>query len=435
MDDRPAYFADALGGAMRISRIAAALVAALVSLVPALLAPTAATAATYEVLYRFTGGAGGAGPTSGLVTGPGGALYGVTMLGGVGDCGTIYRLAPSGAGWRQTVLRRFGGSDGCKPFGELAVDADGALYGTTTEGGTGDGGVAFRLAPPAAGGGAWTYRVIHAFRQNDGGCIPVNGVVLGPDGALYGSALQCGRSGLGTIYRLTPPAPGNTRWGFTVLRSLGINPLDSFLPYAKPTLTADGAVFASGIYGGACGCGNVFRLTPPPGGGLWGMKRIYAFRGGMLDAAAPNSALTIDGDGVMFGTSVEGGFDTGAVYAITPNAGGTAWTEKMIFRFSRADYPPSGGTLILDGAGGILGTTGNTFYRLTPPPAGGRFWQRETLHSWTPGPDGFGLVGDLLPDGDGGFYGTTAIGGVYTAEDACADGCGVVYRVTPAPLP
>ena len=72
--------------------------------------------------------------------------------GGSQDQGVVYRLAPSGTGWVESVLYSFcaqGGSactDGAYPDGGLIMDGSGSLYGTTNQGGTGRGTV-YKITP------------------------------------------------------------------------------------------------------------------------------------------------------------------------------------------------------------------------------------------------------------------------------------------------
>ncbi len=133
---------------------------------------SAAAAATETVLYKFKGGNDGANPHAGLISDSTGALYGTTWHGGgtgcVGGlgCGTVFKLTPPAAGqtkWTKEILYRFqGGSDGEAPFAPLVLDSKGALYGTTLAGGVSFGlGTVFKLTPPAAGQTQWTEKVLY----------------------------------------------------------------------------------------------------------------------------------------------------------------------------------------------------------------------------------------------------------------------------------
>src|ERR1700733_2907300 len=135
----------------------------------AALCPTS-WAASEKVLYRFHGKDGWE-PNS-IVLGPDGALYGTTVQGGTNaclanGCGVVFRLVLGGNGkWHETVLHDFGGSDGQVPVGPLVFDKAGNLYGTTVYGGpngcSGLGcGVAFELEKGPSG--KWTYKIIHLF--------------------------------------------------------------------------------------------------------------------------------------------------------------------------------------------------------------------------------------------------------------------------------
>jgi uncharacterized repeat protein (TIGR03803 family) len=83
-------------------------------------------------------------------------FYGTTPGGGNSGNGTIFKLMSPAKGqtaWTETLLYSFkGGSDGVGPtqIGSLIADNQGALYGTTTGGGS-DNGTVFELMPPAKG--------------------------------------------------------------------------------------------------------------------------------------------------------------------------------------------------------------------------------------------------------------------------------------------
>jgi len=101
------------------------------------------------VLHNFTG-PDGANPSSILIMDATGDLYGTTEFGGLvrncvdteyAGCGVVFKLSAK----EETVLHRFtGGADGAFPWAGLVMDTCGALYGTTYEGGYGDG-VVFKL--------------------------------------------------------------------------------------------------------------------------------------------------------------------------------------------------------------------------------------------------------------------------------------------------
>src|ERR1019366_3866949 len=89
-------------------------------------------------------------------------------------CGTIFKLTPPAKGqtaWRETVLYTLkGGDDGSFPVAELIADKRGALFGTTENGGSTGGiggssgnGTVFKLTPPAEGQTVWTETVLYSF--------------------------------------------------------------------------------------------------------------------------------------------------------------------------------------------------------------------------------------------------------------------------------
>ncbi len=82
---------------------------------------------SFRVLHSFCGSDGSI-PYGGLVVGPEGYFYGITVLEGSFNLGTAYRIDASG---RLTVLHQFQGPpDAGNPnFGELLAASDGYLYG------------------------------------------------------------------------------------------------------------------------------------------------------------------------------------------------------------------------------------------------------------------------------------------------------------------
>lgn len=101
---------------------------------------------TENVIYNFTGISYG--PVSSLVRDAAGNLYGTTCEDGTNRAGSVFKLTPSGSQWIETDLHVFtGGSDGSCPWGSLAIDANGVIYGTTTLGGTHNAGVIFQITP------------------------------------------------------------------------------------------------------------------------------------------------------------------------------------------------------------------------------------------------------------------------------------------------
>src|SRR5262249_47649354 len=147
----------------------------------------------YSVLHIFSFGAGndGSDPRQ-LIEGSDRALYGTTGSGGTADNGTVFKLNKDGSGY--TLLHSFTGTvgDGSNPCAGLLEGSDGALYGTTAEGGSSlSYGTVFKLNKDGSG-----YRVLHRFVSGLGdGRNPRAALVEGSDGTMYGTTPGGGTDG------------------------------------------------------------------------------------------------------------------------------------------------------------------------------------------------------------------------------------------------
>src|ERR1700722_1381497 len=92
--------------------------------------PAAAAEQVHEkVLYSFRNGSDGGGPNGNLLMDKSGALYGTTWMGGAYGYGAVFKLTPSGSGYKESVIYSPSSFANANPNGGLTVDENGALYG------------------------------------------------------------------------------------------------------------------------------------------------------------------------------------------------------------------------------------------------------------------------------------------------------------------
>jgi uncharacterized repeat protein (TIGR03803 family) len=148
-----------------------------------------AEAQTPNILYSFTGGSDGSGPSPALVSDAAGNLYGTAAFGGIsselGGNGVVFELSPASGGlWTVSVLYSFAGA------------GDG--YWPTSGGGTSGCGGIFAVSLGASG---WRERNVYDSDCVGGGLLGVSAV----DGA--GAFLGAGSGGVygaGDIYEFVP---------------------------------------------------------------------------------------------------------------------------------------------------------------------------------------------------------------------------------------
>jgi uncharacterized repeat protein (TIGR03803 family) len=250
-------------------------------------------------------------PNSTVTLDQAGNLYGVVDYSGPSDGGLVYELTPAGSGWTYAVLYAFAGHDeGGQPYGAPVLDSAGNLYGANGFGGANGNGTIFQLTPSQSG---WTLNVLTDFPQSSEGLRPYGGVILDPQGNVYGTTYAGGSGNGGTVFML---AAGT--WTFSVLYSFTGN---AGGPVASLTRDAAGDLYGMTEAGGAYQFGNVFKLAPSNGG--WVYTDLHDFTGG-TDGGNPFGTLVLDADGNIYGTANGGGtgagcsLGCGVVFEITP---------------------------------------------------------------------------------------------------------------------
>lgn len=180
-------------------------------------------AGSETVLYTFTGGRDGEWPQAALIMDAAGNLYGTTLYGGNPNCysgqgcGTVFKVDPSG---HETVLLSFtGGSDGAVPAASLIMDQQGNLYGTTVNGGAYGWGTVFKLNPSG------NETVLYSFTGGNDGKQPMGGLVMDAANNLYGTTYGGGASNncfgtCGTVFKLA----AQTKVATTTSLASSLNP-------------------------------------------------------------------------------------------------------------------------------------------------------------------------------------------------------------------
>ena len=166
-----------------------------------ILPPGAPAQTNYQRIHSFNEPDVSAHPSGTLSEGTDGALYGTTFYGGVG---TVFKVSKTGRDY--VVLHGFAGSggDGYFPWAGVTETVDGWLCGTTIAGGTNNFGTIFKLSKDGT-----AYQVLHRFvgGQADG-VTPYAALVKNSDGALYGTTSNGGTNDAGTVFKLNADGSG-----------------------------------------------------------------------------------------------------------------------------------------------------------------------------------------------------------------------------------
>ena len=160
-----------------------------------------------RVLYSFCARANcadGRQPLAGVVQDSAGDLYGTTNFTQImGESGTLYKFRPRRHA-KFSVLHSFcqtDCSDGAAPDA-ITFDLFGNLVGTTTASKTGNAGKIFRYNLSSQ-----NFEVLHAFCQEEGcrdGGLPSGALAIDAAGNMFGATAMGGTGFGGLVFRLTP---------------------------------------------------------------------------------------------------------------------------------------------------------------------------------------------------------------------------------------
>lgn len=315
--------------------------------------------------------------------------------------------------------------DGRYPVARLTMDGAGNLYGTTSRGGAHDTGAVFTLA---RSGDAAAFHRIYSF-AGTGGANPQAPLMLDAAGALYGTAINGGALGEGTLFKLTPDG---ARWKLHV-----------FHDFCSSSFCADGSNPGSGMaYAqarfGAPYDGNaeVFGVTQAGGQGPYGVLYSWTPRGGehviasfctqadCADGAQPSGDVAFNDAGYPCGTTYGGGkAKHGTLFCLA--AKDKLWRYSFCSRASCADGSEPSAGIVADGKGNVVGTTrfGGKYGQGVVYSVSTATHRSRVLHGFCRQAgcsDGSNPMGAVTILGDA-IYGTTLRGGKY--------GGGTVYRI------
>jgi uncharacterized repeat protein (TIGR03803 family) len=258
-----------------------------------------------------------------------GSLYGITSKGGRRNAGTVFRLDDDGS---HHVIHHFT-APGTYPLSPLVQGADGRLYGVTGGGGRDQRGTVYRI------GKTGRFTTLHSFKPSDPlGEFPQNGLTMGPDGALYGTA-RYGNRGAGTIFRI------GSDGRVTLVKAL--DEADGCWP-SQLALGQDGWLYGSAFLCGAHRLGTLFRVHPDGA-----FERLHDFSG--ADGSGPLYSLVQSPDGTWYGVTV-GSFENPTSVAFRTRFDGQGVTVVHTFGTAQMGIYPSG-PLHYATDGSLYGTT------------------------------------------------------------------------------
>ena len=315
----------------------------------------------------------------------------------------------------KTLYTFTDGPDGAWPKAGVIVGPDGSLYGATQYGGAYTFGTVYKVSQNSDG--TWTETVLYAFTDNNDGAGPIGSIAFDSVGNIYGTTAFGAPYGKGTVFKLAPGLNGT--WSAQLLYAF-TGGADGQQPIGGVVLDKAGNVYGTTQYGGT-GCGVLFEVSPNSDG-TWSEQVLHTFGSGLPDGCSPTSNLLIDAAGNLYGAATTGGSGTnGAGYVFEFINSGGSWTQNFLYSFNGTADGGSPNAIVFDTAGNIYGTAasggGNHLGTNCPTGCGTVFQLKPSGSSWLftriydfPGTSGYTPNG-IAPAGRGNVFGTTLQGG------------------------
>ena len=353
----------------------------------------------YEQLHKFLRSAGdGENLYDSVIEGKDGRLYGTTLNGGPEDGGLVFALNKDGSGYAVLHNFGYGATNGLSPWGTVIQGSDHRLYGATRHGGTFDAGIVFSITTNGT-----DFTIVRNFTTNQNeGAYPLNTVIEGNDGRLYGRTISGGTNNGSSIFGLNQDGTG-----YVLLHSFALDVPDYVDSYSGLIEGSDGMLYGTTYNDGALTNGSIFRLNKNGSG----FQTLHDFADSATDGGFPYGTVYETSDGVLYGTTSEGMAFEGTLYKI--NRDGSGYTVLRHFHAVNGEgYLPVAPPV--EGPGGwLFGTTyfnvpeeTGTIYQVRKDGSGFRF-----LYTFQDnGSDGVYPNAPLLRGSDGALYGTTFIG-------------------------
>lgn len=306
---------------------------------------------TYTDLYDFDISHGDF-PTSGMVQ-INNKLWGAASGGGSHGSGVIYTWDLTGGAYNDEYNIDGSVSGNIyEPYGAPILASNGKLYGTAMAGGINNQGGLYSYDPSNN-----TYTQLYTFGTNtNDGVIPYGGLFQASNGKLYGMTSDGGLNNMGTIFSFDPS--NNTYTKLYDCTAAG-----GASPRAGLCQDANGLLYGSMIQGGTNNTGTIFSFNPV--GNVF--TKLHDFS--TVDGNSPQSDLTVDANGVLYGTTSIGGANGGGTM-FSFNTSNSMFTVLYALTSSTSGYNSNAALTVVSTPQGIAPHSASTLeLGLSPNPA------------------------------------------------------------------
>ena len=364
-------------------------------------------------LFDFDRLVSGGLPYGALLQASNGKLYGMTRVGGsLSNSGVLFEFDIATNVYTKKITFN-ATTSGRGAFGSLIEGNNGKLYGMTREGGTSNEGVLFEYDPVAN-----THAVKVNFAWAVSGSRPYGDLTLAANGKLYGMTPTGGAFSGGVLFEYDLATSTFTK-RFDFRSSIFHSAIDGEEPYGSLVESANGKLYGMCSKGGVNGDGTLFSFDTLTNTLTKQIDFDVIQRG-----SEPLGTLTELSPGIFYGVSRRGGnsYISGALFEFNDST--SSFTRKIDFNSSTEGHTPAG-SLFQASNGKVYGTCS-----IAGQNGSGVFFEIDPLtQAYTKRIDfdntltGRNPVGKLLQASNGKIYGVTKEGGTF--------GAGTIFEYDP----
>ncbi|MCK1494931.1 hypothetical protein IVB14_32120 [Bradyrhizobium sp. 180] len=254
--------------------------------------------------------------------------------------------------------------------------------------------------------------LLASFNAGSNGNDPIAGLIMDAAGNLFGTTPSGGANNGGEVFEIVKTG---SSYSSTPSVLVSFNNTNGQAPYGGLIMDAAGNLFGTTEGGGANRDGTVFEIVKS--GSSYSSSPTTIATLSSTTGIYPVGSLIMDAAGNLIGTTSSGGTNSdGTIFEIVKNGSSYSSTPTVLVTFNGTNGAGPVDSLLTDAAGNLFGTTSsgganNDGVVFEIVKSGGSYSSTPTILASFSGTNGANPHGNLVADAVGDLFGTTLNGG------------------------